>query len=58
MLNWIMPAGLEDVVEAYDVALDVCIRILNAVAHPACAAMFTTMSKRYCTKRLLMRAYD
>lgn len=59
MLDGVMPAGLEDVVEAYDVALDVCIRILNAVVPPpACAARFTTMSKRYCTKRLLMRAYD
>ena len=33
MFDGVMPTGLEDVVETYDVALDVCIGVLDAVTH-------------------------
>ena len=33
MVNAIVPAGLEDIVEADDIALDISVRILDAVPH-------------------------
>ena len=33
MLYWMMPTGLQYVIEAEDIALDVGVRVLDAVAH-------------------------
>ena len=32
--DWVMPAGFEDVEKADDIAIDVCPRMVDGVAHP------------------------